>query len=126
MNFEELRIEIKKYMQLLPSHRTTRNEAEDLASKFLVIQDDISDTILELELTLNEVKAVGTMLYNNALIKSEAKNATEKKAAADADPEYLEAEKDELDTKAMIMFLKSKLSIFNDAHLLARNIGKGD
>ena len=122
MDFDELREQINHHITLFPDSRTKVHEAEDLTTKFLVIQHLITDHIYEIELDLNEVKSVSKLLFHHALSQSEKKNATEKKAEAEADTEYRETEKLEKDLKSKITFLKIKQSIFNDAHLVCRTI----
>lgn len=122
MDFDALREQINLHMTMFPDSRTKVHEAEDLASKFLLIQHLLTDGIYELELDLNEVKSVSKLLFHHALSQSEKKNATEKKAEADADTEYRNAEKLERDLKSKISFLKIKQSIFNDGHLICRTI----
>ena len=122
MDFEEIRNKINECILLFPDSKTKVHEAEDLASRFLLIQHVITDGIYELDLDLNEIKSVSKLLFHHALSQSEKKNATEKKAEADADGEFREAEKLERDLKSKIAFLKIKQSIFNDAHLICRTI----
>ena len=122
MDFDTIRDEINRHMTLFPDSRTKVHEAEDLASKFLLVQHLITDCIYELELDQNEVRSVSKLLFHHALSQSEKKNATEKKAEADADSEYRETEKLDRDLKSKISFLKIKQSIFNDAHLICRTI----
>ena len=122
MEFEELREQINNHVILFPDSRTKVHEAENLASMFLCIQHLITDCILVLELDMNEIRSVSKMLFHHALSQSDKKNATEKKAEADADKEYREAEKLERDLKSKIIFLKAKQSMFNDAHLVCRTI----
>ena len=122
MDFETIRNKINDHTLLFPDSKTKVHEAEDLASRFLLIQHLITDGIYELEMDLNEVKSISKLLFHHALSQSDKKNATEKKAEADADSEYRDAEKLERDLKSKIMFLKIKQSIFNDAHLICRTI----
>ena len=122
MDFETIRQEINLHVSMFPDRTTKVHEAEDLASMFLIIQDKITDTILELDLDMNEVRSMNKLLFHHAISKSEAKNATEKKAEAEADKEFRDTEKLEKDLKSKITFLKAKQSMFNDAHLVCRTI----
>ena len=122
MDFDALREQINHHITLFPDSRTKVHQAEDLASTFLMVQHKITDTILVLELDMHEVRSVSKLLFHHALSQSDKKNATEKKAEAEADAEYRDAEKLERDLKSKIIFLKAKQSIFNDAHLVCRTI----
>ena len=122
MNFIDIQKSIDDHIKLLPDSKTKVHEAEDLASKFLIIQHKITDCILELDLDMNEIRSVSKFLFHQALQDSDAKNATEKKAEAEANKEYSHAEKLERDLKSKINYLKVKQSIFNDAHLVCRTI----
>lgn len=124
MEFKELQKEIKEYMKLLPNHKTSHADAEDRASNFLIIQGLLCEEVLELELEYNELHAYGKMKFNEAMQYSDAKNAEGRKAQAEAYPDYNDNVKIEKDIKAMIIYLKTNLSIFNDAHLFCRNIAK--
>ena len=122
MDFDTIRDQINQHMLCLPDSRTKVHDAENLASKFLSIQHVVTDGIYELELDMHEIRSVSKMLFHHALSQSDKKNATEKKAEAEANDEYRDAEKLERDLKSKITFLKIKQSIFNDAHLVCRTI----
>ena len=122
MDFDNIRNYIHEMVKLFPDSRTKVHEAEDLASDFLMVQHKITDTIFDLELDMHEVRSITRLLFHHALSQSDKKNATEKKAEAEADAEYRDAEKLERDLKSKITFLKIKQSIFNDAHLVCRTI----
>ena len=121
-NFMDISYIIETNLTKLPDSRTKVHEAEDLSTTFLIVQNKISSVVLELEMDMNEARSVGKFLYHNTLSQSDAKNATEKKAEAEADEEYRKVEKLERDLKSKVAYLKVQQSIFNDAHLVCRNI----
>ena len=122
MDFDNIKQYVDSMVSKFPDSRTKVHEAEQLASEFLVAQHKITDTILDLEMDMHEVRSVSKLLFHHALSQSNKKNATEKKAEAEADKEYRDAETLERSLKSKIIFLKAKQSIFNDAHLVCRTI----
>jgi hypothetical protein len=127
ITFDELEAVMDDYMTRLPSSNTKAFEAEDLQSEFLEIQDIMAKVILELELKYSELSAVAKMEFKRAMMHdNEGKTAPEKKACAEGDIDYQEIELEKDSTKNRITYLKTRLNIFNDAHLCCRTIAKGE
>jgi hypothetical protein len=60
--------------------------------------------------------------YKLAIIRAEGKNITERKVIAEADPEYVLATKKAAELQNDIDFLRQHYDIFNNAHILYRQI----
>lgn len=126
MEFDKLEAAMDEYMAMLPDSNTKIHEAEDLQKVFLEAQDLVAKAILELDTDMAEIKGIVKMEFKRAMMEDNpGKTAPEKKACSEADEGFIEADKAKDLAKARIDYLKIKLGIFNDAHLVCRVIAKG-
>lgn len=124
--FQQLQEKITNYMCKIPDSKTKAHEAEDLAAEFLFAQHEISECILRLSSDYFYLVAEAKLRQKQAFHASEATSVKQKEIESNADEAYLECYKVYQNINSKISYLKTKLSIFNDAHLVSRNISKGN
>lgn len=126
MTFDELKELIQSLLEAIPPGRVELHEAEDLAPKCQRIRAEIAEVQLKLELTKNKFDAVARTQYKSAMFTATGKNATEKEAAAKADPDYLNTVEQADNLYSRIMYCRTMSDIFHNYHVYYRQIAKGE
>lgn len=78
--------------------------------------------------TTSKIKALSlqTVAYSEQMGKADSKQVTEKKAIAEAHPEYIKAREEFEGIENDITCLKSYQEIFMNAHVFYRQLAKGE
>lgn len=101
-------------------------EAQLRSGRFLEAQFHISKGIRELASILLKSKSLNEMTYTSLLNADGAKNVTEKKANAEANPSFITVREHFETIEADIDNLKSMLKVFENAHVFYRQLAKGE
>ena len=117
----------EKYIELLPvGEQNFSVGSEQKASKFLIASVQLAglrDKLLNAKIKKDSMVSIA---YNQAIANAEGKDATARSAAAKANPAYLSAEEDAALIENQLIYIKSLLDIFNNAHLLYRALLKNE
>lgn len=124
---EEVRSLIGESLKNVARERgITTFEAEERASSFLIVTAELLKYIHYLDLKGIKAESVSTATYHKSMHLTDSKNVTEKKAAAEADPDYIKSREEAEEYSSDIKYLKGMVDIFKDAHIMWRQIAKED
>lgn len=121
----EIKELVEKNLELLPSEKTiTQQEAEIRSGRFLYV---IAELANYQHLLLNKkisADSQETVQYNVAISSAEGRDAETRKASAKAKTEYINAKEDLSRIDADLLWVKTIMSLFENASILYRQIGK--
>jgi hypothetical protein len=124
---KEIKEFIDEYKRLLPLSKSISSvEAERRAGKFLEAMATIADCKHEFTKVKIKDLSVQTATYAQELAKGTGKTITENKVTAEASEVYVTAREALEGTENDISYLKTYYEIFNNAHVLYRNLAKGE
>lgn len=126
MGIDELKAYLEDCAKLLNADNiVSEREAEIRAGRFLEAQHKVSFGLHMLSREVFKVNSLQLAKYAQLMSEDNAKNVTEKKANAEAHPDYtlIRERYDELE--ADVNFLKAMLKIYADAHVFYRQLAKG-
>jgi transposase len=123
----EMKEFIEKYRRLLPiGNSISTSEAEKRAAMFLEAMATVADWKHEFTKTRIQQLSTQTATYASELSKGTAKTVTENKTTAEASDEYTSAREALEGTENDISYLKTYYEVFQNAHILYRQLSKGD
>jgi hypothetical protein len=115
---------IQEHVALISLDNKGLAQASARATQFLVVQAVIASEIKTLKEALTQVDTIKSVRYSMAINAADGKNITEKKTQAECDSGYTDV-KESFDTiEANISYLKTHLEIFNNAHVMYRQLAK--
>lgn len=126
MEFEDVKQYVDEHVDLIVFGKDSMRESMERASKFLVVISILSEFRLSLERRKAQDITLREALYHKAINAAEGKNVTEKKIEAEANPEYTTGRESVENLDAQISWAKTNIDIFNNAHILYRNLAKGE
>ena len=124
MKFEELKELIDEHIDLILLDAKALKEAQDRATRFLVVVSVLSNYRLDLEKKKTKLITLREAHFSQALGRSEAKNVTEKKMEAESDPKYTGQREAVEEIDSEISWVKCHIEIFNNAHITYRQLSK--
>lgn len=99
-------------------------EARERAAKFLTAQAILANYMRLLEVELGKHETVTEVAYSQAIIETDGKNITEKKAHVIRNPLY-QKERDKLmELEAQKNWLKTHMKVLENAHLMFRQFAR--
>jgi len=115
-----------KYNELLPISDSITSQSEVKASQFLIALTkfaQIRDTLLNMKVSKDSLLAIA---FNEAIRSSVGSDAKTREAGAKANPDYLAINEqvDMIDNK--LLYLKTLMEVYNNAHLLNRALLKNE
>lgn len=119
---EQLQELINKHLDLIEINRDAIIEARSRAAIFLVVQSHLSNHLKTLEDAEVKASTIEKASYAQAILAAGGKNVTESKIQAEADPVYAEARETIELIKSELNWVKKHFDIFNNAHILFRQI----
>jgi hypothetical protein len=125
MTFDEVKNNIEEHINMLPSRNIKIHEAEETASKFLILMHTISVCKLSLEEQRAEFQSLLDVIYRDEIFNSQVKGVTEKKIDANASKDYRDIRELLEVINAKLDFLKANYRIFENGHIHMRMIAKG-
>jgi len=122
----KLKPKIKKYVELmkLDSGYISAQDARDRMSKFLLAQSSLMNILMEVDIELTKYSSVERATYSKLALSSGGKSITEKKLSVESDDDYIEAKESRDDMEAYRNYLKSYVKIFENAHIMFRQLSK--
>lgn len=127
MDITQLLAYIDECYKLLNSENVISDrEAQFRAGRFLEAQFHITKGIRMLASDQLKSKSLNEMTYTSLLNSDGSKNVTEKKANAEANPNFISVRERFDEIEADIKNLYSLLKVFQDAHVFYRQLAKGD
>lgn len=118
---------VEQYIELLPIEDTTLlAKSEVKASKFLLAIAKLAairDRLMNAKVQKDALKSVA---YADAINNAPGTNAPTKSANAEATPGYLEATAEVALIDSQIQYIRTMQDLFTNAHLLYRNLLKGE
>lgn len=126
MTTDQIKALVDDHVELIAVGNAGFRNAFEKATKFLIVVAILSEYKMELEKRKSKVSTLRDAFYAHAIINSDGKNAPEKKAQAESNKEYTDQRErtEELDSE--IYWVRSTIEIFNNAHVLYRQMAKGD
>lgn len=103
----------------------SEREAEIRAGRFLEAQQQISSGLHLLSKEAFKQNSLQLAKYAHLIGEDTAKNVTEKKANAEAHPEYALIREEHNNLESDISYLKAMLKIYGDAHVFYRQLARG-
>jgi hypothetical protein len=126
-NMREIKSQIDSYSKILPLNGSiSQPEAERRAGEFLTALALIADYRHIFGEERIRHTSVQTAVYAEQMAKGTAKTVTENKLTAEASEEYTKAREELERTENDITYLKAYNDIFMAAHVLYRNLAKGE
>lgn len=104
----------------------SEREAEMRAGRFLNVLAHITNAIYIVSDSKIKDTSLRDAVYAEKLNQDTAKNVTEKKANAEAHPEYAHAREAFEVSENTLAYLRAYQKIFTDAHVFFRQLAKGD
>jgi len=118
---------VEKYAALLPLGGSLSSvEYERRAGEFLAAMATITNVRHMLTADKIRLTSVQTAVYANQMSKGAAKTVTENKLNAEASEECLKAREELEGVENDITYLKAYYEIFQNAHVMYRNLAKGE
>lgn len=118
---------VHKYIELLPIEDSTLlAKSEVKASKFLLAIAKLAalrDKLMNAKIQKDALKSVA---YADAINNAPGTNAPTKSANAEATPGYLSAAENVSMIDNQLSYTKTMIDLFTNAHLLYRNLLKGE
>ena len=99
-------------------------EADQKAGEYLLLTARIADEIKDMQKAVTAAKAAKVSQYNISKKEAEGKTADDRKAAAEADPDYQRTLDDVDQVHTDVEWLKTHSNIFTNAHIHFRQIAK--
>ena len=124
MTDQELRARIKEHLDLVTYSRQGMKEAAERCTAFLVMVAILTDEKRECEDEKAKITTMETASYAQAIGRSQAKQVTEKKIEAEQDQNYTIIREAKEHCEAKISWLKTYISIFENAHITYRTFAK--
>lgn len=125
-------LELKQYIDecskyLIADSVVSDRDCEIRAGRFLDAQYRLAVGIHLLSDELFKLESIKTATYAKAIrFYIEAKNAVEKKAVSEADPDYIKASESVSEAESTLNYLKTMSRIFSDAHVFYRQKARND
>lgn len=104
----------------------SEREAEMRAGRFLNVLAHITNALYIVSDSKIKDVSLKDAVYAEKLNTDQSKNVTEKKANAEAHPDYAKAREAYEVSENTIAYLKAYQKIFTDAHVFFRQLAKGD
>lgn len=124
---EDINTVVDQYVELLPTEGLSNQiGAESKASKFLLAIAKLAalrDQLLNDKIQADSLKSVS---YAEAINGAAGTNAPTKTANAEANAEFLEVEGRAKRIDNDLMYVKTMMEVFNNAHILYRGLMKGE
>lgn len=120
----DLKEYIQAHIQLLPSQNSSSIsplEADERASQLLIAKAYLAEVRLSHMTDLSRETTIATCKYNEVMNNSLGK-VTEKKAGAEASPEYTQARESLEDRDNFVKYLNALIDIFQDGHIQLRQM----
>lgn len=124
MEFDQLQKLVMDNINLIEINRDAIIDAKNRAAKFLVIQAHLNDHLKLLEDVKVKASTEEKATYAQALMKQSGKNVTENKINAEADPDYTRAREAVELIGAEHNWTKRHYEIFENAHIMFRQISQ--
>lgn len=115
---------IQEHVKLITLDNKGLAQASSRAAQFLVVQAVIAAEIRTLKEALTQVDTMKSVQYAMAINAADGKNITEKKSLAEKDNSYTDVKESFDVIEANISYLKTHLDIFNNAHVMFRQLAK--
>lgn len=124
MEFIDLQKLVLQYIGLIEIDREAIIDARNRAAKFLVIQAHLNQHLKILEDVKVKASTEEKATYAQALMKQSGKNVTENKINAEADPDYTRAREAVELIASEHNWTKRHYEIFENAHIMFRQISQ--
>lgn len=122
---EEVEALIADGLSVLDYNRhVSQADKEERASFLLILCADLAGYKRKLEKQYVAYKSVERAALHVAMQNSGMKTAQDKKTAAEADPNYIKAKADMLETETEINYIDAHIDIFNNGHVMYRQFAK--
>lgn len=119
-----LKANMAEYIELALINKEARKFALERMSTFLKPRSDLADIALGLELELADLNSLKDAAYARAIEAAQGSNAEKQKAAAKADPAYLDAEKQIAHNEAILNYIKAHAKILEDSTINFRKLAE--
>lgn len=124
-NIDDIKVYLEELKPLLNCDNVVGEEEHKIrAGKFLSAQYEIAVTTHTLTSELFKRKSFESCVFANLLNKDQAKNVTEKKHNAEANPEYQEVHERIEEIESNLFLLKTMAQVYRDAHVFHRQHSK--
>lgn len=124
---EEMHQEMKElcgeHYELIAVGPGALKEAQERASKFLVVVAVLAEYKLDLEKRKSKITTLRDAFFAHAF-QAHSGAQTEKKLVAEANKDYTAHREKVEDLEAEIYWARSNMEIFNNAHVLYRQMGR--
>jgi methionine synthase II (cobalamin-independent) len=123
LSFEQLQQMINAHLSLIEVDSHAFSQARERAARFLVLQAHLAGHLKILEDIKVKASTIEKAEYAQAMMRQSGKNVTENKINAEADPSYAAARESVELVDAEINWTKKHYEIFENAHVMFRQIG---
>jgi len=124
MVFEKVKALVMDHLNLISVTARGMAESKERSAKFLTIQAILLTYMKEVDEDLAKLGTLKDAHYARAIRDSEGKNVTEKKINVASDLEYKDIRQAYEEMEALRDWLKGHIKLFENAHILFRNISK--
>jgi hypothetical protein len=122
MNFLDVEEIVSAHIDMITLTNAALSQGRERAAKFLTVQAVLSNHLLNLEQARAKASTMVEASYAQSIFKASGKNVTENKITASADPDYTSNREGLEELDAEINWTKTHMKIFENAHILYRNI----
>lgn len=124
MTDEQLRAKIDEHLELIKYSKRSLADAPERATQFLIMVAILADAKRSAEEDKAKLATLSNATYAHAMNRSTAKQVTEKKAEAESNEDYTSMREGLEQCESKISWLKTYISIFDNAHILYRQFSK--
>ena len=123
-NLSQIEEIIDEHIDLITVDELAFKEAEERATKFLVVTAILNDFILYTSMDLAKANTIVSATYYQAF-KNTTGTVSDREAQAEADADYTKAVEQRSQLDEIIKWARTHYKIFNDAHITYRQFSKG-
>lgn len=124
MDFQSLQDLVNKHIDLIEINRDAILESKERSAKFLVVQAHLANHLKVLEDVKVKASTIEKASYAQAMVNAGGKNVTENKIQAEADSDYCKSRESVELVDSEINWTKRHYEIFENAHIMFRQISQ--